>query len=91
MGKFNFYKSLTNVVKNSVITLLTTTLILLITFNLDWLLIVARIFSRLSFMKNLGKTIFNLESLLLVGNLSTIILFIGFVLAIKRFKLSHRF
>ena len=80
MLKLSYYRSLTNASKNSLISfLLTATLILLITLNLSWLLILVKLSSRLTTIKNIIKILFNLESLLLLGNFSLIILSIGFV------------
>ncbi len=79
MLKLSYYRSLTNAFKNGLISLLTATLILLITFNLSWLLMLVKLSSRLTTIKNISKIIFNLESLLLLGNFSLIILSIAFV------------
>ncbi len=85
MLKPNYYdRSLANVAKNNLISLVTATLILLITFNVGWLLILVNISSRLALVKNLGKTILNLELLLFLGNLGIIMLSLGFIWEFKR-------
>ncbi len=87
MIKLKLYQPFSRILNNSLISLLTNSLVLLIIFNLGWLLMLLRLSLRLTEIKNLGKTIFNLESLLIIGNLAIIILVIGFVLTIKQFKL----
>ena len=87
MIKINFYQPFSRAINNSLISLLTNSLVLLIIFNFSWLLMLFRLSFRLTEIKNLGKTIFNLETLLLMGNFAIIILVIGFVLTIKQFKL----
>ena len=87
MLKLSVHKPLVNVIGNKVTSFLTAALALLITFNLGWLLTFIRISSQLNTIKNQGKAIFNLELLLLVGNFSIIILFVGFILTIEKFKL----
>ena len=85
MLKLSYYRSLTNASKNSLISfLLTATLILLITLNISWLLMLVKLSSRLTTIKNISKILFNLESLLLLGNFSLIILSIGFVWGIQK-------
>lgn len=87
MIKPKLFQPFALVINNSLIGLLTNSLVWLIIFNLGWLLMLFRLSFRLTEIKNLGKTILNLESLLLLGNLAIIILVIGFVLTIKQFKL----
>lgn len=71
---------------NSFTNFVTTILVLLITFNIGWLLMFIRISTRIAVVKNLNKTIFNLESLLLLGNLGILILFIGCVVAMRNLR-----
>ncbi len=86
MIKLDFYRSLTNVVGKSGTRLLIATLVWLITFNLGWLLMFVKIFSRLTKIKYIGTTILNLELFLVMGNVVIIICSIGFTSAIKFFK-----
>ena len=87
MHKANLFKSSANLVSNSFIGFVTTILTILVIFNLSWLIIFIRLCTRLSVAANLNKIIFNLESILLLGNLSILILLIGYVVGIRRLKL----
>lgn len=86
MHKSNLYESSFNLVSNSLTNFVTTILILLITFNLGWLMIFVRVSTRLAVVVNLHKTIFNLQSLLLFGNLSLLLIFISYVLGIRSLR-----
>ena len=86
MFKQNRYHALTNIPKLSFFNLLTISLLLLIGFNIGWLFILVKISSRLILIKNLGRTIFNLESLLLLGNLSIIVLLAASMWGVKKFS-----
>ncbi len=88
MHKLSLSKSSVNLVGNKFANLATTILVLPITLNLAWLLMFIRISisSRLAVIRNFKKIIFNMESLLLIGNLSLLILFIACVLAMRSLK-----
>ena len=86
MHKLSLSKSSVNLVGNKFANLATTILVLPITLNLAWLLMLIRISSRLAVIRNFKKIIFNMESLLLIGNLSLLILFIACVLAMRSLK-----
>ncbi len=90
MIKLDFYRSSANVLGKSLISLLIATLVLLITFNLGWLLMFVRISSRLSTMKYIGTTILNLESFLILGNFIIIVGFIGLKSTIKFFEIIRK-
>lgn len=86
MLKQNCCQALINIPKFSFFNLLTISLLLLIGFNISWLFILVKISSRLILIKNLGRTIFNLESLLLLGNLSIIVLLAASMWGVKKFS-----
>lgn len=86
MDKFRLSKSSLNFVNASLVNFISTILILLITFNLGWLIMFIRLYSQLALIKNLNKTIFNFESILLLGNLSIFVLFIAYALTVKSLR-----
>lgn len=86
MHKSNLYESSFNLVSNSLTNFVTTILILLITFNLGWLMMFVRVSTRLAVVVNLHKTIFNLQSLLLLGNLSLFLIFMSYVVGIRSMR-----
>ena len=85
MHKLSLNKSI-DWVNNSFVNCLTTALVLLFTFNFGWLLTFIRVYTRLSVVKNLNRTIFNLESLLLLGNLGILVAFVAYVMAMRNLK-----
>ena len=72
--------------KNSFINFVTAILVLLITFNLGWLVMFIRLYSRWTVIRNLNRTLFNFESFLLLGNLGIFILFIAYALGIRSLR-----
>ena len=86
IDKYSLSKSSANLAKTSLINFTTTVLILLITFNLSWLVMFVRLYSRLTVVRNLNRTLFNFESLLLLGNFGFFILFIAYVLGTKSLR-----
>lgn len=86
MLKLNRYRPLPDLVSNGIISLLTDTLVLLISYNLGWVLILVRISSRLTTIKKFGKLISNLQLLLLIANVVIVMWLIEFALVVKRFK-----
>lgn len=87
MLKLNSHNSYFNLVGNNSIAWLSTALVLLISFNLSWLLIFIRISSRLAVVKNMNRIFLDLELLLLVGSLLIIVLVVGLALIFKNLKL----
>ena len=86
MFKQNRYPLLANITKVGFLNLLIMSLLLLISFNIGWLFILVKMSSRLILIKNLSRTIFNLESLLLFGNFGIIVLLIASIWGVKRFS-----
>ena len=86
MDKFSFSKSSVDLDYNNFVKFTTTILILLITFNLGWLVMLLRLYTRFNIVKNLNKILFNFDSFLLLGNLSILILFIIYALSIRSIK-----
>ncbi len=86
MLKLNRYRPLPDLVSNGIISLLTDTLVLLISYNLGWVLILVRISSRLTAIKKFGQLISNLQLLLLIANVVIVMWLIEFALVVKRFK-----
>lgn len=86
MLKLNRYRPLSDLVSNGIISLLTDTLVLLISYNLGWVLILVRISSRLTAIKKFGQLISNLQLLLLIANVVIVMWLIEFALVVKRFK-----
>ena len=80
MIKLDCYKSLTNGIANILIGLFVSTIVLLIVFNLSWLLMFVRISSRILRIKDIKTTISNLELLLVFGN-AVIITFLTYLLS----------
>ncbi|MEM7759172.1 MAG: hypothetical protein AAF298_13755 [Cyanobacteria bacterium P01_A01_bin.40] len=86
MDKFSLSKSSVDDTDKSFANFITTVLILLITFNFGWLLMFIRLYNRLAVVRNLNKTLFNLESLLLLGNLSMFLLFVAYALGTRSLR-----
>ena len=86
MDKFRLSKSSVNWFDSSSINSIATILVLLIAFNIGWLVMFLRVCSQLAVIQSLNQTLFNFESFLLLGNLSIFSLFIAYVLAIKSLR-----
>lgn len=88
MNKFGLYKSPIDLACNSSMNLAITVLIVLVTFNLGWLLMFISLCNRSNVVILNTTTILNLESLLLLGNLSIPILFIACAWRIRNLRES---
>ncbi len=86
MYKLRFYRSSANLINNSLINFVAAILVLLITFNLGWFIAFIGLYTRLKMIGNLNKILFNLESILLLGNLGIVILLIAYVSSIKSLR-----
>lgn len=86
MDKFSISKSSLSSNNNSFVNFLASILISLIAFNLSWLMMFIRLYNQVNIIKNLNKTLFNFESLLLLGNLSIVVLLIAYALGIKSLR-----
>lgn len=86
MDKFSTSKSSVDANYRGIINFIAGTLILLVAFNLSWLIMFVRLYNRLSIVKDLNKVLFNYESWLLIGNLSIVILLIAYALGVKSIK-----
>ena len=71
---------------NSFVGFITSVLTVLVIFNLSWLVMFIRLYTRLSAATNLNRIILNLESILLLENLGIFILFVGYALRMKRLR-----
>ena len=88
MNKFSLSKSPIDLACNSSMNLAITVLILLVSFNLGWLLMFIRLYNRSNIVILNTTTVVNFESLLLLGNLSIPILFIACAWRIKNLRES---
>ena len=86
MHKFSFSRSSSNIFSNSLINFAITILVLLIAFNLGWLIAFVQLYAQPKIVGNLDKIIFHLQSILLLGNLSILLLFIGYIGIVKYVK-----
>ena len=86
MNKFGPSKSPIDLACNSSLNLAITVLIVLVTFNLSWLLMFIRLCNRSNVVMLNTNTILNFESLLLLGNLSIPILFIACAWRIRNLR-----
>lgn len=86
MDKFSLSKPSVDLVHNSFLRLFTTIAIILITFNLGWFTMLIGLYNRFGTVRNINKIIFNLDSFLLLGNLSILLLFIIYALSIRSLK-----
>ncbi len=86
MDKFSISKSSLGTKNNNFVNFLASMLILSVAFNLSWLIMFIRLCDRINVIKNLNKTLFNFESLLLLGNLSIIVLLVAYAVGIKSLR-----
>ena len=86
MNKFILSKSPIDLTCNSLISLVIAVLILLVVFNLGWLLMFVRLYTRSNVVINSNRTILNFESLLLLGNSGIVVLFIAYAWIIKNLR-----
>lgn len=86
MPKSIFSKSAISLVANSFINIVTIVLTIAIAFNLSWFLMFIRLYNQITIVKDFNKAVFNLESWLIIGNLSIFILFITYALGMKNLK-----
>ena len=86
MHKISSSKSSVYFAANSFINVIFAVLMVLITFNLSWFFMFMGLYSQATVMRNLNKAIFNLESLLLIGNLGIFFLFLTYALGIRNLR-----
>ena len=86
MNKFSLSKSPINLACNNLLSLAIIVLILLVTFNLGWLLMLINLYTRSNIVINTNKTILNFESFLLFGNLGILLLFIAYAWGMKNLR-----
>ena len=90
MSIFSIYRPAIDKTGKLTLHLISTALVLLITFNISWCLMFVRLAFRMTLVKNVGKTLLNLDLLLLVGNLSIVALFIIAIAAIEKIKFPSK-
>lgn len=86
MYKFGFSRSTVEVVNNNLVNFTISVLALLFIFNLGWLVMLVKVYSRSTVVLNFNQAIFNLEFVLLLGNLGIFILFITYVAIVRSLK-----
>ena len=83
MKRLNLLPTSESLVAQKTTKFLAGVLILLIAFNLGWIITLVRICSDLAIVKNLDQVIVNLNLLLIVGNSSILLLFLGYVFFVR--------
>ena len=83
MLKTNFYKYPYSLIDKNIIKIIAFTLSMLITFNLGWLISFIRLFSQLKAVIILNKILFYFVTILLLGNLLILAIFIAYIASIK--------
>lgn len=86
MYKLSFYRSSVSLISKGFINFAAAILVLLITFNLGWLIAFIRLYTQVKTFVNINKILFNLEAILLLGNLSILTLFVICILSIKSLR-----
>ncbi len=86
MYKLSFYSSSSSLISKRFINFITAILVILITFNLGWLIAFVRLYTQVKTFVNINRILFNLESILLLGNLGIMTLFIIYILSIKSLR-----
>ena len=86
MAKSNLFKYSVGSFSNSFINIVITALVIAIAFNLSWFVMFIRLYGQLTIVKDINKSVFNLESWLLIGNLGIFILFFTYALVIRSLK-----
>ena len=86
MAKLNLFKYSVGSLGNSFLNIVATVLLIAIAFNLSWFMIFIRLYSQLTTVKDINKVVLNLESWLLIGNLTIFVLFFAYALGIRNLR-----
>lgn len=86
MDNYSLSKSSGEIAKKGSIKFLSTILVLLITFNFSWLLFLVKAHFTFNNIRSINRTLLNLESLLIFGNSTILVLFFAYVFCIRRLR-----
>ena len=83
MYKISSCRSPFDLINKNFTGLLTIVLVVLFAFNLGWLISLIRLYNRFKIVADFDKSLFGFESILLLGNLGILIVFVAYLSIFK--------